>query len=271
MGVQSEYPRHLALLDWLAIEFQKQGWSQKSMHKLLLMSATYRQTSKINADQLEKDPENRLHGRASRFRMPAMVLRDWALACSGLLSEEIGGPPVYPYQPDQIWESLAITKERDFTYPQSTGTDLYRRSIYTFWRRTVAPANMFDSANRRTCTVRLNQTCTPLHALTTLNDPTWVEAARSLAERCIASRNTLDEQIAFAFRTVLCRQPTLSEHAILADMFTNQHSQISIESAHTFLGGDTHAKEKFSDPVPLAALSHVCLAILNLDEALTRE
>lgn len=271
MGVQSEYPRHLALLDWLAIEFQKQGWSQKSMHKLLLMSATYRQTSKINADQLEKDPENRLHGRASRFRMPAMVLRDWALACSGLLSEDIGGPPVYPYQPDQIWESLAITKERDFTYPQSTGTDLYRRSIYTFWRRTVAPANMFDAANRRTCTVRLNQTCTPLHALTTLNDPTWVEAARSLAERCIASRNTLDEQIAFAFRTVLCRQPTLSEHAILADMFTNQHSQISIESAHTFLGGDTHAKEKFSDPVPLAALSHVCLAILNLDEALTRE
>ncbi|MDP6675939.1 MAG: PSD1 and planctomycete cytochrome C domain-containing protein [Pirellulales bacterium] len=271
MGVQSEYPRHLALLDWLAIEFQKQGWSQKSMHKLLLMSATYRQTSKINADQLEKDPENRLYGRASRFRMPAMVLRDWALACSGLLNEDIGGPPVYPYQPDQIWESLAITKERDFTYPQSTGTDLYRRSIYTFWRRTVAPANMFDSANRRTCTVRLNQTCTPLHALTTLNDPTWVEAARSLAERCIASRNTLDEQIAFAFRTVLCRQPTLSEHAILADMFTNQHSQISIESAHTFLGGDTHAKEKFSDPVPLAALSHVCLAILNLDEALTRE
>ncbi|MEC8736917.1 MAG: PSD1 and planctomycete cytochrome C domain-containing protein, partial [Planctomycetota bacterium] len=271
MGVQSEYPRHLALLDWLAIEFQKQGWSQKSMHKLLLMSATYRQTSKINADQLEKDPENRLHGRASRFRMPAMVLSDWALACSGLLNEDIGGPPVYPYQPDQIWESLAITKERDFTYPQSTGTDLYRRSIYTFWRRTVAPANMFDSANRRTCTVRLNQTCTPLHALTTLNDPTWVEAARSLAERCIASRNTLDEQIAFAFRTVLCRQPTLSEHAILADMFTNQHSQISIESAHTFLGGDTHAKEKFSDPVPLAALSHVCLAILNLDEALTRE
>ena len=271
MGVQSEYPRHLALLDWLAIEFQKQGWSQKSMHKLLLMSATYRQTSKITVDQLEKDPENRLHGRASRFRMPAMVLRDWALACGGLLNGDIGGPPVYPYQPDQIWESLAITKERDFTYPQSTGTDLYRRSIYTFWRRTVAPANMFDSANRRTCIVRLNQTCTPLHALTTLNDPTWVEAARSLAERCIASRNTLDEQIAFAFRTVLCRQPTLSEHAILADMFTNQHSQISIESAHTFLGGDTHAKEKFSDPVPLAALSHVCLAILNLDEALTRE
>ena len=151
------------------------------MHKLLLMSATYRQTSKINADQLEKDPENRLHGRASRFRMPAMVLRDWALACSGLLSEEIGGPPVYPYQPDQIWESLAITKERDFTYPQSTGNrPLIAEASIPSGDELLHQANMFDSANRRTCTVRLNQTCTPLHALTTLNDPTWVEAARSL-------------------------------------------------------------------------------------------
>ncbi len=271
MGVQSEYPRHLALLNWLAIEFQKQGWSQKSMHKLMVMSATYRQTSKINADQLEKDPENRLHGRASRFRMPAMVLRDWALDCSGLLNRTVGGRPVYPYQPDQIWESLAITKERDFTYPQSTGSDLYRRSIYTFWRRTVAPANMFDSANRRTCTVRTNQTCTPLHALTTLNDPTWVEAARSLAERCMASRDTLDEQIIFAFRTVVSRQPTSSERATLANMFTHQHSLITIESALTFLGKDTRSIEKPHDPMTLAALANVCLAILNLDEALTRE
>ncbi len=271
MGVQSEYPRHLTLLDWLAIEFQKQGWSQKSMHKLLVMSATYRQTSKISADQLEKDSENRLHGRASRFRMPAMVLRDWALACSGLLNEDIGGPPVYPYQPDQIWESLAITKERDFTYPQSTGTDLYRRSIYTFWRRTVAPANMFDSANRRTCTVRVNQTCTPLHALTTLNDPTWVEAARSLAKRCMTNRNTLDEQIIFAFRTVVSRLPTSTERAVLAEMYTHQYSRTTVESAHTFLGSDTCLPNASYDPVKLTALASVCLAILNLDEALTRE
>ena len=271
MGVQSEYPRHLALLDWLAIEFQKQGWSQKSMHKLLVMSATYRQTSKINADQLEKDPENRLHGRASRFRMPAMVLRDWALACSGLLNEDIGGAPVYPYQPDQIWESLGITKERDFTYPQSTGTDLYRRSIYTFWRRTVAPANMFDSANRRTCSVRANRTCTPLHALTTLNDPTWVEAACSLAKRCMGSRDTFDEQIILAFRTVVSRQPTSSERVVLANMFTHQHSLITFESALTFLRKDTQSTEKSHDPMTLAALANVCLAILNLDEALTRE
>ncbi|MBT6641774.1 MAG: DUF1553 domain-containing protein, partial [Planctomycetaceae bacterium] len=271
MGVQSEYPRHLALLDWLAIEFQKKDWSQKSMHKLLVMSATYRQTSKINADHLTKDPENRLHGRASRFRMPAMVLRDWALACSGLLNQDIGGPPVFPYQPDQIWESLAITKERDFTYPQSAGTDLYRRSIYTFWRRTVAPANMFDSANRRTCTVRLNQTCTPLHALTTLNDPTWVEAACSLAERCIASRKTLDEQIVLAFRTVVGRVPTSTERAMLADMYAHQHSHTTVESALALLGKATRSTAKFQDPMTVATLANVCLAILNLDEALTRE
>ena len=271
MGVQSEYPRHRALLDWLAIEFQKQGWSQKSMHKLMVMSATYRQTSKINADQMEKDPENRLHGRASRFRMPAMVLRDWALDCSGLLDRTIGGRPVYPYQPDHIWESLAITKERDFTYPQSTGSDLYRRSIYTFWRRTVAPANMFDSANRRTCSVRANRTCTPLHALTTLNDPTWIEAACSLAERCMGSRDTLDEQIILAFRTVVSRQPTSSERVVLANMFIHQHSLITLESALTFLRKDTQSTEKSHDPMTLAALANVCLAILNLDEALTRE
>ena len=271
MGVQSEYPRHRALLDWLAIEFQKQGWSQKSMHKLMVMSATYRQTSKINADQMEKDPENRLHGRASRFRMPAMVLRDWALDCSGLLDRTIGGRPVYPYQPDHIWESLAITKERDFTYPQSTGSDLYRRSIYTFWRRTVAPANMFDSANRRTCSVRANRTCTPLHALTTLNDPTWIEAACSLAERCMGSRDTLDKQIILAFRTVVSRQPTSSERVVLANMFIHQHSLITLESALTFLRKDTQSTEKSHDPMTLAALANVCLAILNLDEALTRE
>lgn len=271
MGVQSEYPRHRALLDWLAIEFQKQGWSQKSMHKLMVMSATYRQTSKINADQMEKDPENRLHGRASRFRMPAMVLRDWALDCSGLLDRTIGGRPVYPYQPDHIWESLAITKERDFTYPQSTGSDLYRRSIYTFWRRTVAPANMFDSANRRTCSVRANRTCTPLHALTTLNDPTWIEAACSLAERCMGSRDTLDKQIILAFRTVVSRQPTSSERVVLANMFIHQHSLITLESALTFLRKDTQSTEKSYDPMTLAALANVCLAILNLDEALTRE
>jgi len=148
MGVQGEYPLHLPLLDWLALEFRDRGWSQKQIHRLIVTSATYRQSSRVRPDDLAKDPENRRFGRATRIRMPSAVLRDVALSSSGLLDRRLGGRPVYPYQPDEIWEALAITKERDFTYPQSQGSDLYRRSLYTFWRRTVSPANMFDAANR---------------------------------------------------------------------------------------------------------------------------
>ena len=204
-GVQSEYPIHGELLDWLAVEFRDSGWSMKHMHRLIVTSATYRQSSKVTPELLERDSENRLYARASRFRMPSMVLRDWALAASGLLNDKVGGAPVYPYQPGDIWEALAITKERDFTYPASFGPDLYRRSIYTFWRRTVSPANMFDTANRQTCRVRQSPTSTPLHALTTLNDPTWVEAARVLAENAIKSDAELDSQLRYAARRVLSR------------------------------------------------------------------
>ena len=186
-GVQSEYPIHGELLDWLAVEFRERGWSMKAMHRLIVNSATYRQSSRVSPELLARDAENRLYARASRFRMPSLLLRDWALSASGLLDERIGGVPVYPYQPDDIWEALAITKERDFTYPASSGADLYRRSLYTFWRRTVGPANMFDASTRQSCRVRAIPTSTPLHALTTLNDPTWVEAARTLAEHSLKS------------------------------------------------------------------------------------
>ena len=131
--------------------------------------------------------------------MPSLLLRDWSLAAAGVLDTRIGGQPVYPYQPDAIWEALAITKERDFTYPASSGADLYRRSLYTFWRRTVSPANMFDASSRQACRVRLATTSTPLHALTTLNDPTWVEAARlagrAIAEGCSRSRRSADDRL----------------------------------------------------------------------------
>ena len=135
--------------------------------------------------------------------MPSLLLRDWALASSGLLNPKVGGAPVYPYQPDAVWEALAITKERDFTYPQSTGADLYRRSLYTFWRRTVIPANMFDASNRQACRVRQATTSTPLHALTTLNDPTWVEAARVLAEQSLKTHQGIDERLTYTFRRVV--------------------------------------------------------------------
>jgi hypothetical protein len=273
MGVQSEYPRHMALLDWLAVEFRERGWSQKQIHRLLVTSATYRQASRVTADLLAKDPENRLHARASRFRMPAMVLRDVALSAAGLIDLRIGGQPVYPYQPDQIWEALAITKERDFTYPASHGPDLYRRSLYTFWRRTVSPANMFDTANRQTCTVRASQTSTPLHALTTLNDPTWVEAARVLAERSMLAAGDLDGRLTHAFRRVLGRKPTAYDLDALKRMHARQMAIYGVDRDATqqLLAVGESPRDTALDPAGHAALTSVCLAIFNLDEALTRE
>jgi len=273
MGVQSEYPRHLELLDWLAVEFRENGWSQKRLHKLLVMSATYRQSSRVTPEQLAKDPENRLHGRAARFRLPALVLRDWALAASGLLDPAVGGGPVYPYQPDNIWEALAITKERDFTYPLSSGGDLYRRSLYSFWRRTVAPANMFDAANRQTCSVRISRTCTPLHALTTLNDPTWVEAARVLAQRSTAVADSLAGRLTHAFRQVLSRSPTDYDLESLTRMHGRQREFFAADpaAAEQLLAVGASPRDATLDPVEQAALASVCLAIFNLDEALTRE
>jgi hypothetical protein len=272
-GVQSEYPIYGDLLDWLAVEFRERGWSVKAMHRLILNSATYRQTSRITPELLQRDPENRLYARASRFRMPSPLLRDWALAASGLLDARIGGVPVYPYQPDGIWESLAITKERDFTYPASKGTDLYRRSLYTFWRRTVAPANMFDTSNRQACRVRQSPTSTPLHALTTLNDPTWVEAARVLATRCLQESADPDQQLTLAFRRILSRHPTARDltmlHASRAKQLAIYQQDADAATALVQTGEAPYAVDL--NPTEHAALTAVCLALFNLDESLSRE
>ena len=272
-GVQSEYPIHGPLLDWLAVEFRERNWSMKAMYKLIVMSATYRQSSRITAEQLTKDSENRLYGRATRMRMPALLLRDWALAAAGLIETRIGGPPVYPYQPDDVWEALAITKERDFTYPASTGRDLYRRSLYTFWRRTVNPANMFDTANRQTCRVRGTSTSSPLHALTTLNDPTWVEAARVLAELCTKTEANPEDRLTLAFRRVLARKPTEADRNRLRRAYERQHAlyEKDITSAQALLTVGATKRDESLDAADQAALTAVCLAILNFDEALTRE
>jgi hypothetical protein len=272
-GVQSEYPVHRDLLDWLAVEFREGGWSMKATHRLIVTSATYRQSSRVTSEDGTRDTENRLYARASRFRMPSLVLRDWALASSGLIDPRIGGRPVYPYQPDAIWEALAITKERDFTYPASTGMDLYRRSLYTFWRRTVSPANMFDASNRQTCRVRSATTSTPLHALTTLNDPTWVEAARTLAQRSMRSSSSLDDRLTDAFRRVLVRTPTESDLAILRRAYETQASIYARDdaAARALLSVGESKRDETLNTTEHAALSAVCLAILNLDEALTRE
>jgi hypothetical protein len=272
-GVQSEYPTHGALLDWLAVEFIQSGWKMKELNRLIATSSTYRQSSQMSEELRARDFENRLYARASRIRMPSMVLRDWALAASDLIDERIGGAPVYPYQPDQVWEALAITKERDFTYPASHGRDLYRRSLYTFWRRTVAPTNMFDTANRQTCKVTQAITSSPLHALTTLNDPTWVEAARNLAQRILIQETSIDSQLAGGFYRVVCRRPTEPELTVLQASYDKQHAIFAndIESAKQLLSIGESQRDETLDATQHAAMTNVCLMILNLDESLTRE
>jgi hypothetical protein len=254
-GVQGDRPLHQDVLDTLAVRLRAEGWSMKALHRLIVTSRTYRQSSRATPELVARDPENRLLARAPRFRMPAMVLRDVALASSGLLTERMGGAPVYPVQPANVWEPLAITKERDFTYPTSSGADLHRRSIYTFWRRTIAPANMFDSSQRQRCTVRTPATASPLHALTMLNDPTWIEAAAALAARVAAETSDDRERLARAFEHVTARTPDESERALLAALLADQRA----------------AHEASSGAAGDRALAAACLAILNLDEALTRE
>ena len=246
---------------------------RKHMHRLIVTSGTYRQSSRVTPVHLEKDPDNRLMARASRFRLPSMLLRDLALSAGGLLDGRLEGKPVYPYQPEGIWDTLAITKERDFTYPQSSGADLHRRSLYTFWRRTVAPANMFDAASRQICSVKPGLTNTPLHALTTLNDPTWVEAARGLATRAIRHSPDADARLTFAMRLVTARTPPASQIALLRRMLENQrtHFTANPDAAKAFLANGATPPAADIDPVELAIWSATALGILNLDPALTRE
>ena len=273
LGVQSDRQTHQELLDWLSVEFRESGWKTKALQKLIVTSKTYRQSSVVTKAHLQKDPENKLLARAPRLRLPSLVLRDVALSSSGLLNPKIGGVPVYPYLPDSPWESLAITKERDFTYPQSKGADLYRRSLYTFWRRTIAPVNMFDSSARQTCRVRTAITSSPLHALTMLNDPTWVEAARVLAQRVTKEQPTDEARLARAFALVLGRAPAGPEPALLAKMLANQRKVYAADAkaAEALLAIGESKRDAAIPAAEHAALTAACLALYNLDAAVTRD
>ena len=272
-GVQGELPTHPALLDWLAVEFRENGWDMKKINRLLVTSAAYKRSARVTREQLALDPENRLLARFPRVRLPAMVLRDVALATSGLLDRRVGGKPVYPYQPAGIWDTLAITKERDFTYPASSGTDLYRRSLYTFWRRTVGPANMFDASSRQACRVRAGTTNTPLHALTTLNDATWNEAARVLAANLLRDLPDDTARQDRLFEMVLARKPAPSEKAALGKMLHNQMTHFAGDptAAKKATSAGSAPRDEMLDATRWAAWTQVCLAVYNLDEALTRE
>jgi hypothetical protein len=270
-GVQGEAPSHPELLDWLAVEFRESKWDLKTLLRLIVTSATYRQSSRVSPALRERDPENRLLARGPRFRLSSPIIRDQALALSGLLVERMGGPGVRPYQPPGIWEEMSFGRIR---YTQDRGANLYRRSLYTFWRRTVGPTNLFDTAARQVCEVKPSRTNTPVHALITLNDPTFVEAARILAEQGRRQGGkTPSERLAWLFRRATARLPSPREQAILERAQKRLLAQYQADrpaALKVLAVGDTSA-DATMEPAELASYAGVASLILNLDEVITRE
>jgi hypothetical protein len=270
-GVQSAPPKYQALLDWLAVEFRESGWDVKAIHKKILMSATYRQSSRITPEQYELDRENSLLARGPRFRLPSWMIRDQALSVSGLLVEKRGGKPVQPYQPEGIWKEATFGFTR---YHQDRGDSLYRRSLYTFWRRIVGPPVLFDSGARQVCEVKVQRTNTPLHALTTLNDITFSEAARVFAgELLTAPYQDDNDRLRSAFRKVTARWPMESEFSALRNALKKYQAHFANdeEDAVSLVSVGEYPPNKELDSSRHAAWSTLCLMLLNLDETLTKE
>ncbi len=270
-GLQGERPSHPELLDWLAVEFQKTGWDVKRLIRLMVTSHTYRQSTKVTPEQIEKDPENRYYARGPRYRLPSFVIRDQALFVSGLLVEKMGGPAVKGYQPEGVWEEATFGQIR---YTQDKGEALYRRSVYQFWRRIVGPTVFFDVAARQNCTVRTNRTNTPLHALVTLNDVTYIEAARNLAQRTLLSNKQTDEQkIDEIFLRCVSRTATKEETDRLVKRLADLRKRYAEkpEDAKKLISvGESKADPKLA-PAELASWTAICNVILNLDETLSKE
>ncbi len=276
-GSQGSLPSHAALLDWLAARFIRSGWDVKDLMRLLVTSATYRQSSRITEESFQRDPENRLLARGPRVRLQAEMIRDASLAASGLLVRTVGGASVRPYQPAGLWEEVAfgIKTYGAQKYEQDHGDALYRRSMYTFWKRSCPPPSLvtFDAPDRETCSVRRERTNTPLQALVLLNDPTYVETARGLAERTMhEGGKSNNERVTYAFRIVTGRRPTAAESAILLDEFNQRCTAFKTDAeiaAKLLSVGESQADSNL--PIEeLAAWTMVARLLLNLDEAITK-
>jgi len=269
-GTQGEFPSHPELLDWLAVEFRK-DWDFKRLHRLIVTSATYRQSSRVTAEALARDPENRLLGRFPRHRLSAEMVRDQALFAGGLLVERRGGPSVKPYQPAGLWKELSGAGD----YVPDAGEGLYRRSLYTFWKRTVPPPVLagFDAAGRETCWVREARTNTPLQALALLNETGFVEAARALAQRVMREAAAPDDRLTRAFRRVTCRLPTDAEVKVLRGGLEYHLAEYRKDpaAAKRLLAVGASRPDPALDPAELAAYATVCGLLLNLDEVVTKE
>jgi hypothetical protein len=271
-GAQGEWPVHPELLDWLAVEFMESGWNVKALQKLIVMSAAYRQSSVETPALLERDPDNRLLARGPRLRLGPEVIRDQALEVSGLLVEKQGGPSVKPYQPAGLWQELSGNNG----YVQEKGDGLYRRSLYTYWKRTVPHPFMmnFDSPNREQCAVYENRTNSPLQALDLMNEVTFVEASRNLAERMMTEGGASPEaRLDYGYSLVLARKPTAHQEQIMLRLVGELEARYKADpkAASDYIHQGESAVRSGLDPAQLAAYTGVASLMLNLDETITKE
>lgn len=276
-GNQGNLPSHPELLDYLAVEFREKGWDIRHILKKMVMSATYRQSSASNPQLRETDPENIWLARSARYRLNSEMIRDNVLFTSGLLNTEIGGPSVKPYQPEGIWEAIATgSKGRgEVSYIPDKGEKLYRRSLYTYWRKTIPPPSMliFDATTKEACEVRRVRTSTPLQALNLLNDPQVLEAARVLGSQLVENRSlSIEGKIALAFRKIISRKPTAGEIDVLMEGYKEEFERYKANPplAKKFLQVGSYPQHAKVDPVECAAIMHVVSIIYNLDEAISK-
>ena len=272
-GITGDSPTHPELLDWLALEFQS-TWDVKEFFRTIFLSTTYRQTATTTKEALEKDPFNRLLSRGPRYRMDGEMIRDGALAASGLLVPKLGGASVRPYQPDGVWEAVAMPGSDTRDYKRDSGESLYRRSMYTFWKRAAPPASMeiFNAPNRETCTVKRERTNTPLQALVTLNDIQFIEAARVLAEKALAITTTDDARIDFLAKKLLARSFRADEVAIVKETLVALmagYKEKPDEAKKLLAVGETKVNTGL-DPATFAAWTMLCNQLMNLDEFLNK-
>jgi hypothetical protein len=271
-GMQGALPTHPELLDWLAVDLRENGWDVKALIRKIVTSATYQQSALVSKKQLERDPENRYLSRAPRYRVKAEFVRDVVLASSGLLNSEIGGPSVKPYQPPGLWEGATSGRGILSIYKQDHGSNLYRRGLYSFIKRTVPPpfVTIYDGSNRDQCEVGRPITNTPLQALVMMNDPTVLEASRVLAGNLLKESKDLDFMIQKAFRMIVCRHPSSKEMEILKNYYGKSIQSLADADAEKLIRQGEYPQAKGLEVKPWAALMQVIATIYNMEETLSK-
>ena len=275
LGLSGELPSDAELLDWLAVEFRESSWNVKRFFKMLVMTTAYQQSAAASPADIDRDPSNRYVARGPRYRMDAEMIRDYALFASGLLVDKIGGPSVRPYQPDGVWEAVAMPESNTRNYKRDSGEKLYRRSMYTLWKRAAPPASMdlLNAPNRETCAVRRERTNTPLQALVTLNDDQFIEAARRLAEVVLTGPDLGEDQRLDQLASRLLNRPLReAEHAVVVRSLrelTDYYNQHPAEASQLVTVGESKPAENLPR-AELAAWTMLANELFNLDEVLNK-